>query len=160
MSDTAKSSVAVKDERVTRVFCWLSRGKQRREIIQLASDWDVTDRTIDNYIAAADEHRGEEAAKRRTRHFGESLRRYRDYERHAFEVALKNEGTAEGANYLGKALAARRAICELGGLNEAAKIELQVPKAWLGVFDEFGIRIPGDGKNGTHGGENAPEVRH
>ena len=158
----ATNQKALKDDHVTQVYEWLCQRTSTTEIMAkaVALGWGVKLRTIQRYVAAADEQRGMEAAKIRSRYLGKAIRIKEHIRDHALEVAYDMQGTKEGAQYLRIALAADEAICILLGLNEAARVELTLPLPWLEVFDEFGIRRPGDGKNSAHGGDDAPEVRH
>jgi len=50
------------------------------------------------------------------------------------------------------------------GLNEAVEIKHLIPNAWHSMFDEYGIRRPGNGKGNGAGGGNGkdepPQVRN
>lgn len=71
-----KPTEAVFTDRVTMVYTDLVNGKRRAEILQYASIWDVTPRTIDNYISRANTMLEQEAETVRQREMGKALARY------------------------------------------------------------------------------------
>lgn len=112
----AKASEAQMEQRVTAVFELLTRGVSRAGILQYVAketDWNVSERTIDSYIARANERFAEHAAVRRDLEFGKALRRTE----YVYLAAMK-------VHDYQRALAALREINLLMGLYAPTKTEI------------------------------------
>jgi hypothetical protein len=104
---------AVFMDRVTTVYTDLVKGKRRSDILQYASKWGVTDRTIDNYIARANALLEEQAQIVRGRELGKANARY-DL---LFGLALDKDDLAT-------ALRAESERAKLWGLNAPTQTEI------------------------------------
>ncbi len=82
LENTDKSTAAEIEQRVTKVYELLVNGATRRQIIQYANSekvaWNVSDRTLDTYIADARTLIEAEAATHRAYEFGKALTRVDD----------------------------------------------------------------------------------
>ena len=76
MADNTNPSTTQTEDRVTTVLAMLVAEKERAEIVQFAAtEWDVCERTADNYIAKARAAHGAVTAKKRDGLRGRSLMR-------------------------------------------------------------------------------------
>jgi hypothetical protein len=120
---------AVFTDRVTTVYKDLVSGKRRPDILQYASAWGVTERTVDNYIARANAHLERDAETIRKRELGKAHNRYELL----FEKALAKDD-------LKTALQAEVERGRLLGLNATTQTEvagtLTVEVAWVNHADE------------------------
>ncbi len=97
MADNTNPLTTQTEDRVTTVLAMLIKDKSHTEIVQFAaSEWDVCERTVDNYIAKARQAHGAVTAKKRDRLRGRSLMRmeglYRlslDHKQYAVCVAIE-----------------------------------------------------------------------
>ena len=97
MADNTNPLTTQTEDRVTTVLAMLIKDKSHTEIVQFAaSEWDVCERTVDNYIAKARQAHGAVTAKKRDRLRGRSLMRmeglYRlslDHKQYAVCVAVE-----------------------------------------------------------------------
>jgi len=153
MADTGKTPQELAKERVDIVYHMLLDGTGRRGVLPLASEWDVTDRTVRNYLRSAEERIGTEAGLYRQSYLGRVLMRLE----HLYTMALSADDRPEARKVL-------KDIREMLGLNEAVEIKHLIPNAWHSMFDEYGIRRPGNGKGNGAGGGNGkdepPQVRN
>ena len=75
-----RTSNAEKEQRVATVYGLLTDGRSRYEIHQFAStesDWDVSDRTVDSYIACARDRMMKDCQMEREAFMAEALQGYR-----------------------------------------------------------------------------------
>ena len=76
MADNTNPVTTQTEDRVTTVLAMLVADKSHQEIVHFAtSEWDVCERTVDNYIAKARAAHGAVTAKKRDRLRGRSLLR-------------------------------------------------------------------------------------
>jgi len=76
VADNTNPSTTQTEDRVTTVLAMLVAEKERTEIVQFAAtEWDVCERTADNYIAKARAAHGAVTAQKRDRLRGRSLMR-------------------------------------------------------------------------------------
>ena len=81
-----RSTKVEKNFRVDTVYKLLSEGNSRGQIIQFgSSQWNVTDRQIDTYIAEAREKLLADAEMERPAWVAEALQRLRTYEQAAYK---------------------------------------------------------------------------
>ena len=75
-----RTSNAEKEQRVAMVYGLLTDGRSRFEILQFAandSDWDVSTRTVDSYIACARDRMMKDCEIQREAFMAEALQGYR-----------------------------------------------------------------------------------
>ena len=80
-----KATKITAETRLETVFEMLVKGETRAKILQYASDWDLTDRQIDEYISRANERFRETSHFDREAQIGETIERYREQYRLATE---------------------------------------------------------------------------
>ena len=151
MADVAKDSGQgvheLAHERVELLFFAILDGKTRPDMWAAMADWDASERTKRRYINHAYQMRGQHAMKHRDSYLGRNLARLdRIY-----------DAAVEGGE-LRTAITALNEQNRMIGLHEPVTIEHRIPTPWHGVFDEMGIRIPGNGADG--GKDESPQVRH
>ena len=140
-----------KAEALDRICTQLAAGVPPSEIRPELAVYEVADRTIRNWFQEAHARLGREAGVLRETYLGRSLMRLE----FLWQWAVR-DGDRQEARKIEKD------VREMLGLNEAVTIEHRIPAAWHGVFDELGIRRPGNGTgDGADGGEDeSPQVRH
>ena len=84
--------------RTQEVYGYLSHGYSRAQILQQVSDWGLTDRMVDNYIAKARDLLTEDCNVARPAYLAELLQRLRTYEiaaakRGQYQVAVNSATT-------------------------------------------------------------------
>lgn len=127
------------EQRVLTVVELLSRGLSRADVLRYVSektDWNVTERTVDNYIGRANERFAEYAELRRETEFGKAIKRVE----YVYQAAMK-------VHDYQRALAALREINLLIGLYAPVKREYSVLIDMAPVLMKLVDTINGAGMN-------------
>ena len=167
MATAGQAEIDRKAEAIDLICEQLADGVPKSKWRPALSEYDVCDRTIRRWIVEAQTRIGREAGLLRDSYLGRNLARYDAIYERAIRGVPTKVGRGENATVVDVPdLMLAKSVCDsvakMLGLNEAVTIEHRIPTPWHGVFDEMGIRIPGDGKgNGADGGKDeSPQVRH
>ena len=115
MADNTNPSTTQTEDRVTTVLAMLVADKSHAEIVRFAaSEWDVCDRTVDNYIAKARAAHGAVTAQKRDRLRGRSLMRMEGL----YRLSLEHKQYAV-------CVAIEKRVAALFGLDAPTQIDVQ-----------------------------------
>ena len=133
-TDSGQGVHELAHERVELLFFAILDGKTRPDMWAQMADWDASERTKRRYINHAYAMRGQHAQKHRDSYLGRNLARLDML----FGMAVEDRDIA----------AARGVLSEQNrmlGLHEPQIVEHRVPEPWRELFDQHGIRKPGNG---------------
>ena len=169
LAPAGKESRERKAEAVELILDMLADGHRRADIMPELAGFDVCDRTVRNWLNEALARHGQETGLLRQSRLGLTVARYDYLWRRAVEgvptvVKCGNEYEVVDIPDLRLAKTVNDSVATMLGLNEAVEIKHLIPNAWHSMFDEYGIRRPGNGKGNGAGGGNGkdepPQVRN
>lgn len=125
MSRKQQSTDAEVERRIGEVFNLLVAGVRRREVLQFAASqgWDLKDRQVDNYIAAATEQIRNAASVDKAMELGRAIRRLH----HLYQASQRIQDHKTS-------LAVARELTALLGLAAPSRMDLELT---VGGFDEW-----------------------